>query len=71
MTAFCLCKVDGKSFNRKDVVRLKGDDSCSLSKPLKEPCLINISLVALGRCTANGLSTDFTGTGSKNRKINQ
>ena len=48
-TAFCLCKVDGRSFRRNDVVRLNGDDSCNFSNPLNEPCLTNISFVAFGR----------------------
>lgn len=63
--AFCLCRVEGKSFNLSDRVRLNGEEaSCNLENPRKDPCLTRRFWDAWGRCTANGLSTLFTGTGS-------
>ena len=68
--AFCLCNVEGSSFNLSDKVLLNGEEaSCSLEKPRNEPCLTNRFWLACGRCTANGLSTFFTGTGSGNKII--
>ena len=71
-TAFCLCRVDGSSLILSDKVLLKGDVvSCNLEKPRKEPCRSSMLSVAWGRCTAYGLSTFLTGTGSVRTERNQ
>lgn len=63
--AFCRCNVEGSSLSRSETVRLNGDVvSWSLVNPRNEPWRASMLVVAWGRCTANGLSTDRTGTGS-------
>ena len=63
-SCFCRSRVEGSSLRRRENCLLKGDVSLSFSNPRNEYWRSSIDSVACGRCTANGLAIDFTGTGS-------